>query len=95
MPPVGPLATWAYPMPSLKVAFERDRDLALSAATSFVARGRIEEAPRPRSANLANSEAYQWKVAKLQYTDRLPDWFLADGARDVADPSKEPVCNEL
>jgi hypothetical protein len=31
-------------MPPLKVAFERDRDLALSAATSFVARGRIEEA---------------------------------------------------
>ena len=53
------------------------------------------EAPTPRAWNLANSEGYQWKMAKLQHTDRLPDWFLADGARDVADPSKEPVCNEL
>lgn len=31
-------------MPSLKVAFERDRDLALSAVASFNARGLIEEA---------------------------------------------------
>ena len=37
-------------------------------------------------------------MAKLKNTDRLPDWFLADAARDVADPSKEPSkeeCREI
>ena len=31
-------------MPSLKAAFERDRDRALLPATTFIVRGRIEEA---------------------------------------------------
>ena len=54
------------------------------------------KAPKPRSANLANSEGYQWKVAKLKDTDRLPGWFLKSlDANEVADPSKEPVCNGL
>lgn len=57
------------------------------------------EAPSPQAWNLANSEAYQWKVAKLKDTDRLPEWFLKSvGAKEVADPSKEPSkeeCREI
>ena len=36
------------------------------------------------------NRAYRWKVAKVQYTDRLPDWLLEDASEPVADESKEP-----
>ena len=53
------------------------------------------EVATPQRKNLANSEAYQWKVAKLKDTERLPGWFLKSvGAKEVACPSKEPSKEE-
>ena len=86
-------------MPSLKAAFEKDRDFAGGPAkkkTVSVSYDKLapwligRKAPTQNAWNLANSEAYQWKVAKLQYTDRLPKWFLDSiDSNEAADQSKE------
>ena len=95
MAPVGPLATlpmWkAVELGVVDGPEEPAHPKQVPVSYSKLAPWLIgREAPTPKAWNLDNSEAYQWKVAKLKDTDRLPDWFLADAARDVADPSKEP-----
>ena len=44
----------------------------------------------PDPTDWTSRRAYGWKVAKVQPTERLPDWLLEDTSTQVADESKEP-----